>query len=115
MPPCQIIFFFSDECRHLEFQAPANDVALINHVIATAEVPDLKLCRIKCYLEPRCVSLNLGPIQESSRRICEVCDADDRTHPQDLITQAEYIYQRLTKVSVLILNHGLIKTEVVRQ
>ena len=84
-------------------------------MIATAEVPDLELCRIKCYLEPRCVSLNLGPIQESYGRNCELCDADDRTHLQDFVAKAGHIYQRLTKVGILILNHALVKTEFVSQ
>ena len=96
-----LFVFFSDDCRQLWFQEPTNGVALINHVIATMEVPDLDLCQFKCYLEPRCVSLNLGPSKENSKRDCELCDADGRTYPHELTAKFGYLYQGLIKVSTM--------------
>ena len=98
-----VCLFFSDDCRQLWFQEPTNGVALINHVVATMEVPDLELCLFMCCQEPRCVSLNLGPSKENSKRDCELCDADGRTYPHELNTKLEYLYQGLIKVSTMYL------------
>ena len=96
-----VCLFFSDDCRQLWFQKPTNGVALINHMIATMEVPDLELCQFKCYQEPRCVSLNLGPRKENSSRDCELCDVDGRTYPHELTAKLGYLYQGLIKVSAM--------------
>ena len=91
--------YFSDDCRQLWFQEPTNGVALINHVITTVEVPDLELCLFMCCQEPRCVSLNLGPSKENSKRDCELCDAEGRTYPHELVPKQGYLYQGLIMVS----------------
>ena len=76
-------------------------MALINHVIVTVDVPSLEVCQVKCYVEPRCVSLNLGPRKENLKRSCELSDADERTHPQDLVAKDGYLYQGQKKVIFL--------------
>lgn len=43
------------------FKEPIADKALPGHVITTEQVPDERSCRVKCYMEPNCVSINVGP------------------------------------------------------
>ncbi|KAK3750086.1 hypothetical protein QZH41_017120, partial [Actinostola sp. cb2023] len=54
--------------------------ALIGHVINTFKVPGLKECQHKCYVEDRCLSYNMGPV-EGQIRTCEVNDIDNVTLP----------------------------------
>ena len=47
-------------------------------MIRTEQVPDDGSCRIKCYLEPSCVSINVGPFDEVTK-ICELNDETDES------------------------------------
>ena len=47
-----------------------------NHVIRTEEVPNEGTCRVLCYMEPNCVSINLGPL-EGGKYKCELNNATD--------------------------------------
>jgi len=48
----------------LIFKEPITNKALPGHVIRTEKVADEGSCRLKCYLEPNCVSINVGPAEE---------------------------------------------------
>ena len=45
-----------------------------NHVIKRAEVPNEGSCRLMCYMEPNCVSINLGPLERGKQK-CELNNA----------------------------------------
>lgn len=48
--------------------------ALKDHVIKSAEVSDARRCRVMCYMEPSCVSINVGPL-EGGKLKCEFNNA----------------------------------------
>ncbi|KAL9974178.1 hypothetical protein ACROYT_G011189 [Oculina patagonica] len=47
-----------------------------NHVIRSEKVPNEGTCRLLCYMEPNCVSINLGPF-EGEKHKCELNNATD--------------------------------------
>ncbi|KAL9974186.1 hypothetical protein ACROYT_G011197 [Oculina patagonica] len=67
---------FDDECRNIEFKEPVVNRAMKNHVIRSEEVPNEGTCRLLCYMEPSCVSINLGPL-EGGKHKCELNNATD--------------------------------------
>ena len=56
--------FATEAERVLIFKEPIPDKALPEHVIRTEKVADEGSCRVKCYMEPNCVSINVGPEEE---------------------------------------------------
>lgn len=47
-----------------------------DHVIRSEEVPTEGSCRVLCYMEPNCVSINLGPLVGGKYK-CELNNATD--------------------------------------
>ena len=47
-----------------------------NHVIRSEEVPNEGTCRVLCYMEPNCVSINLGPLEGGTHK-CELNNVTD--------------------------------------
>ena len=62
----------------LIFKEPIPGKALPGHVIETDHVSDEGSCRVKCYLEPNCVSINVGPVTEG-QLTCELNSHTDET------------------------------------
>ena len=60
-----------DECRIIMFKEPIENKAMTGHVIRTEEVPNEGTCRLMCYAEPNCVSINFGP-SEGGKHKCEL-------------------------------------------
>ena len=50
--------------------------AMTNHVIRTADVPNEGTCKVMCYMEPNCVSINVGPL-EGGEHNCELNNVTD--------------------------------------
>ena len=50
-----------------------------DHVIRSAEVINEVSCRVMCYMEPNCVSMNFGPSHGGKYR-CELNNATDEDH-----------------------------------
>ena len=73
--------------------------ALINHVIKSDRVGNEHMCRIKCYMEPNCVSYNYGPLNDESF----LCELNDKSHLQvssnELDARGGFIYRPIFKVS----------------
>ncbi|XP_020610636.1 venom prothrombin activator hopsarin-D-like [Orbicella faveolata] len=67
---------FDDECRNIIFKEPVANKAMKNHVIKSEEVPSEGSCRLMCYMEPNCVSINLGALEEGKHK-CELNNATD--------------------------------------
>ena len=50
-----------------------------DHVISVAEVINEGNCRVMCYMEPNCVSINFGPSHGGKYR-CELNNATDENN-----------------------------------
>ena len=63
-----------------------------NHVIRRAEVPSEGSCRLMCYMEPNCVSINLGPLEKGKHK-CELNNAtDDNQFASFLQNESNFTY-----------------------
>ncbi|CAH3112136.1 unnamed protein product, partial [Pocillopora meandrina] len=58
-----------DEFRNIVFKQPVPNKILKNHLIKTEDVPNEGSCRVLCYMDPDCVSINLGPFMRG-KHIC---------------------------------------------
>ena len=64
--------------RILIFKEPVSNKALEGHLIRTEKVSNEGSCRLKCYLEPNCVSVNVGPLDKGAH-ICELNNDTDES------------------------------------
>ena len=73
-------------CRDLHFIPCVQNKTLTGHVIQTSRIlsPGSETCQENCFLEGKCISYNLGPIQEQIRS-CELSDADHVSDPGDVV------------------------------
>jgi hypothetical protein len=81
-----------DDCRNQVYKQAVTDKALIGHVIANKTVPSPQLCRIQCFVEPKCVSSNFDQNAHDSSN-CQLSSSEAETHPSDLIDKPGFIYQ----------------------
>ena len=69
------------------------------HLIRLVEVPHQGSCNVLCYMEPSCVSINLGPSQ-GGNYICELNNASDESPGScDLQSKQDYIHLSGGKVT----------------
>ena len=64
------------------------------HLIRLVEVPHQGRCNVLCYMEPNCVSINLGPSQ-GGNYICELNNASDES-PRLSVLQSKQDYTHLS-------------------
>ena len=64
----------AEECRIIMFKEPALNTVIEGHLISRAKVLNEGSCRVKCYMEPNCVSINMGPSIDG-KTICELNNA----------------------------------------
>ena len=69
-----------DECRMIIFKEPIADREMRGHVIKVEEVPDQGSCRVLCFIEPNCVSINFAPKQKGKHK-CELNNATEESQP----------------------------------
>ena len=63
-----------------------------DRVIRSAEVPNEGSCRVMCYMEPDCVSINVGPVEGGNQK-CELNNATEENHvPFLLVNKPGFIY-----------------------
>ena len=78
--------------------------ALHGHVIRTEQVLNEGSCRLQCYLEPNCVSINVGPLKDGSHH----CDlnyvTDDKQFYVKLADTTGFTYNGV-EVRALIVTH----------
>lgn len=79
-----------DQCRTLHFTKPTIGKAFVGHVIRS-QVTKESSCKVNCYMDKGCASLNIGPLQDG-KLICQLSDSGHHFHPQDLISQVGYTY-----------------------
>ena len=61
-------------------------------MISKDDVPNEGSCRVKCYMEPNCVSINMGPLTGGKLK-CELNNAtDEREFASDLKDEDQYTY-----------------------
>lgn len=61
------------------FKEPKPNKALTRHVIRREQVPNEGSCRVLCYMDPNCVSINVGPLERGTHK-CELNNATDENH-----------------------------------
>ena len=82
----------TDYNRILIFKEPIFNAALTGHIIRTVKVSDDGGCRVMCYMEPNCVSFNVGPSDDGTRT-CNLNNAtDDSVSPTSLVDRANFSY-----------------------
>ena len=89
-------FLNSDNCRVLAFPSYflIADKCLESHTILIAQhVQDIGLCKLLCYKEPNCVSVNYE-IQTQKR--CELNNSTHRAHDADFKEREGYLYHGAT-------------------
>ena len=64
------------------FKEPVDGKILPGHVIKTEKVANEGSCRVKCFIEPNCVSINVGPADKHGRRRCELKNFTDESSSQ---------------------------------
>ena len=78
--------------RLIIFKGPMADKRLPGHVIRTESVANEGGCRVKCFLEPNCVSINVGPAV-AGKRSCELNnDTDESPEQSALKGESGYIH-----------------------
>ena len=71
-----------------------------NHVIRRAEVPSEGSCRLMCYMEPNCVSINLGPLERGKHK-CELNNATaDKQFSSHLQNEPTFTYLAIEVIYV---------------
>ena len=71
-----MLFSTGDDCRDIIFKEPVANIAMKDHIIRSEEVSDEGTCRVLCYIEPNCVSINLGPLKGGTQK-CELNNVTD--------------------------------------
>ena len=61
---------------------------LPGHVIRTEKVANEGSCRVRCFLEPNCVSINVGPADDQGQRTCELKNFTDESPSQTGLQEA---------------------------
>ena len=67
-----------DEFRKMAFKEPITDKVMKNHSIRTEDVPNEGSCRVLCYMDPDCVSINLGPFIQG-KHTCQLNNATEKS------------------------------------
>ena len=79
-------FFFTvvatEYNRVLIFKEPREGKILPGQVIRTEKVANEGSCRVKCFLEPNCVSINVGPADDQGQRKCDLKNFTDENTSQ---------------------------------
>ena len=75
--------------RFIIFKEPIPDKVLPDHVIRTEKVANEGSCRVECYLEPNCVSLNVGPADEGGHT-CELNNATDESPTKSNLKERQH-------------------------
>ena len=85
------------------FKEPVENMAMKNHVIRTEVVPNEGTCRVLCYMEPNCVSINLGPLERGKYK-CELNNATDENQLTVLENQPTYTYLAIEVMNRNVIN-----------
>ena len=67
--------------RIITFKEPIPERAMEGHVISRSKVQTEGSCRVNCYMEPNCVSINMGRLAGGAL----ICELNDVTTKQDSV------------------------------
>ncbi len=88
----RFVCYTDGECRIIMFKEPTENKAMTGRVIRSEEVPNQGTCRLMCYMEPNCVSINFGPTEGGKYK----CELNNATEENDLTfvlqDRASYTY-----------------------
>ena len=85
------------------FKEPVSNMAMKNHVIRSEVVPNEGTCRVLCYMEPNCVSINLGPLERGKYK-CELNNATEESQITILENEPTYTYLAIEVMNRSVLN-----------
>ena len=92
-----------DELRIIMFKEPVPNKAMNGYVISSEDVPDEGSCRVLCYMEPNCVSINVGPL-EGRKHKCELNNATaENQFDAYLVNMDKFTYVAI-EVSLFMIN-----------
>ena len=97
--------FTDDEDRIILFKEPIPNKVMEGHVIRSEVVPNEGSCRLLCYMEPDCVSINVGPIGGGNYK-CELNNATDEN-------QLTFIEETATFLAIEV--NYLLENETIQQ
>ena len=95
--------------RVIIFKGPIADKVLPGHVIRREKVANEGECRVKCFLEPNCVSLNVGPAVAGNRS-CELNSATDES--QSLLRRKKNFRHYEVEVKTYTINVTVSKFDI---
>ena len=83
-------FFTALDDRVITFKEPILNKILKGHVISREEVPNEGSCRVNCYFNPDCVSINIGHVTEGML----TCEMNNSTSGDTTVleNQTNYTY-----------------------
>ncbi|KAJ7385550.1 Notch, partial [Desmophyllum pertusum] len=79
-------------CRIKEFSIPITGKCLVGHVINTLLVTEEETCKLHCYLNDICQSINISPRLDNDMWRCELSDTDDKQNPECFEEAVGYRY-----------------------
>ena len=79
--------------RIITFKEPIPGRAMEGHVISSSRVQTEGSCRVNCYMEPNCVSINMGRLAEGAL----ICELNDVTTGEDFVLteKSSYSYMEI--------------------
>ena len=96
-------FFTAFDDRIITFKEPVSNKVLKGCVIGRERVPNEGSCRVNCYLNPDCVSINMGPLTEGELT-CELNAASSgNEHTSRLEHQQSHTYLEIEVISLIFL------------
>lgn len=98
-----IFFVIKDDCRTMIWKEPKFDKPLQEHsLILVTEVPNPGSCRVKYFIEPNCLSINVGPLVDG-KHTCQLNNADEIQSQSSLKYEPGYTYLEI-EVTVRIIS-----------
>ena len=83
---CMFLFFTAFCDRIITFKEPMPNKVLKGYVIGREKVPNEGSCRVNCYLNPDCVSINMGPLTDGVL----TCELNAATSGNEYSSRLEY-------------------------
>ena len=97
--------------RVIIFKGPIADKVLRGHVIRREKVANEGECRVKCFLEPNCVSINVGPAVAGNRS-CELNNDTDESPAQSALKRKKNFIHYSVEVKSYTINVTVSKFDI---
>jgi hypothetical protein len=76
------------------FKVNLEGQAFVNHTFLTERgATNDEHCRVKCYMDDRCISYNFGRSSSGELYMCELNEADHVMYPDDLVPRPDTVYR----------------------